>query len=862
MGGGTDRPILSHFVINVASDNCWLLLCQKHTEITCVGDAKLHIINYMDCQVVRKQAYNYALGICKTIAIAPYQLVQTCPLKSNNDTSLANFLRVTKRGGQEGGKRAIGRNESALCTRSGLNCPRRGPTLAGGVDATRVTPTCRSSFAQPTPINSRRERVRVTQSCKQHVVAESSCNFPTNRVKMARCVLRRFPTLRQRWDVCELRKLRPCCRNQAFAEDDAELFISACLPAFRKGQSNVFLPYLARSKSTTNGKRTSSTDGQTDLAPGEDREHVGPPAALLAASALDKMHAVRRRDGQAEGVARHLLGVRHLQHLVHVYARLRHCVRLQHATQPHTKDEMHPTPISPSCCKRQIETAAQLFYFCCLGRNSALVLATLPGVPASLRAANYKAVHDKGYRRAAISRGVVLTELRSTIVAPTAICTPCDHLKGTVAAHLRSRSVGAIRATVTRTPGASSLLRSRRAGLSSSVEVGRRSQGETVIDFPRLIAGADRTLAGAKVTRRGCVGGHTPLVARSTPAREWMSHLARWVASFGSFSADHNHTQLADFVSLENVQISSSKCFLSWESCQAMTLVGGFSRGAPTSPDLAGQALLYTHLTSPSSAIKDTAVRIHLNNSAPKQLFKDAHRSGVTVHRTAQFLPTTLPAGPGRELLTQDKPAESIAHRNPEAPCERTIVDFSDPLLHTVASGSEFMSVAERLARCLPPERTGFNLRPDHRIFASGNRAGRCRWWAGFLGDPPFPPPIHSGAAPYSPLFTLIGSQDLAVASRPNLITHSLALFMFKDLTAGESTAAAPRSEGVQKQQRPCAVGESCSARAYNLSIKPSHCFALSDVCGTCTLAGCKCRIAACKASCEVTDGAGRSERG
>ncbi|KAJ8866143.1 hypothetical protein PR048_033667 [Dryococelus australis] len=37
------------------------------------------------------------------------------------------------------------------------------------------------------------------------------------------------------------------------------------------------------------------------------------------------------------------------------------------------------------------------------------------------------------------------------------------------------------------------------------------------------------------------------------------------------------------------------------------------------------------------------------------------------------------------------------------------------------------------------------------RIFACGNRAGRCRWSVGFLGDLLFNPPFHSGAAPYSP---------------------------------------------------------------------------------------------------------------
>ncbi|KAJ8869063.1 hypothetical protein PR048_030624 [Dryococelus australis] len=73
---------------------------------------------------------------------------------------------------------------------------------------------------------------------------------------------------------------------------------------------------------------------------------------------------------------------------------------------------------------------------------------------------------------------------------------------------------------------------------------------------------------------------------------------------------------------------------------------------------------------------------------------------------------------------------------------------------------------------CLPPRQTEFNPRPDHsRIFASGNRAGRCCWSAGFIEDLPFPPPLHSGAAPFSPHFTLTDSQYLVVKSRPNLST-------------------------------------------------------------------------------------------
>ncbi|KAJ8894650.1 hypothetical protein PR048_007314 [Dryococelus australis] len=42
-------------------------------------------------------------------------------------------------------------------------------------------------------------------------------------------------------------------------------------------------------------------------------------------------------------------------------------------------------------------------------------------------------------------------------------------------------------------------------------------------------------------------------------------------------------------------------------------------------------------------------------------------------------------------------------------------------------------------------------------------------WSAGFLGHLPLPPPLHSGTTLYTPRFTIIGSQDLDVRSRPNL---------------------------------------------------------------------------------------------
>ncbi|KAJ8878428.1 hypothetical protein PR048_019006 [Dryococelus australis] len=83
-----------------------------------------------------------------------------------------------------------------------------------------------------------------------------------------------------------------------------------------------------------------------------------------------------------------------------------------------------------------------------------------------------------------------------------------------------------------------------------------------------------------------------------------------------------------------------------------------------------------------------------------------------------------------------------------------------------------------------PPNYSGSNLvrhdtrRRNSRFHVCSLLASRVtptrRLSAGFLGDIPFPPPLHSSAAPYSPNFTLIGSQDLDVKNRPNLFTRPL----------------------------------------------------------------------------------------
>ncbi|KAJ8880585.1 hypothetical protein PR048_017055 [Dryococelus australis] len=75
-------------------------------------------------------------------------------------------------------------------------------------------------------------------------------------------------------------------------------------------------------------------------------------------------------------------------------------------------------------------------------------------------------------------------------------------------------------------------------------------------------------------------------------------------------------------------------------------------------------------------------------------------------------------------------------------------------ILPTLAN--EGTTVAERLA-CSPSTNSNWVQSPpcSLRSLACGNRARRCRWSAGFLGDLPFPPPLYSSAAPYSPQLPL-----------------------------------------------------------------------------------------------------------
>ncbi|KAJ8877110.1 hypothetical protein PR048_021562 [Dryococelus australis] len=111
---------------------------------------------------------------------------------------------------------------------------------------------------------------------------------------------------------------------------------------------------------------------------------------------------------------------------------------------------------------------------------------------------------------------------------------------------------------------------------------------------------------------------------------------------------------------------------------------------------------------------------------------------------------------------------------------QQSVVSVSRPSVggHVLFSQSQTRNpkygatVAERLDGSLPTKANRAQSPAGYsRIFASGNRVGRCRWSAGFLGDLPFHPLFHSGAAPYiaSPSSALNTSMQRAAQLKWNL---------------------------------------------------------------------------------------------
>ncbi|KAJ8895939.1 hypothetical protein PR048_001280 [Dryococelus australis] len=87
-------------------------------------------------------------------------------------------------------------------------------------------------------------------------------------------------------------------------------------------------------------------------------------------------------------------------------------------------------------------------------------------------------------------------------------------------------------------------------------------------------------------------------------------------------------------------------------------------------------------------------------------------------------------------------------------------------------SRAMWATVAERLV-CSPKPIRVQSSAGSLRIFACGNRAGRCRW----SRRSPVSPALSFRGCSILTSITHVGSQDLDVKRRQNLFTHSLSTF-------------------------------------------------------------------------------------
>ncbi|KAJ8897676.1 hypothetical protein PR048_003026 [Dryococelus australis] len=128
----------------------------------------------------------------------------------------------------------------------------------------------------------------------------------------------------------------------------------------------------------------------------------------------------------------------------------------------------------------------------------------------------------------------------------------------------------------------------------------------------------------------------------------------------------------------------------------------------------------------------------------------------------------------------------------------------------------------------LPPRRTRFDSRRSHPwILATGNRAGRCRWSAGFLGDLPFPPPLHFSAAPHSLRFTLIEPQDLDTYCTSTRFTSIAVLYIYNILNTLNLLSKLPPTTRLQHLlQPPAAVNIWQTTSVTSGTARSCHCVA------------------------------------
>ncbi|KAJ8891714.1 hypothetical protein PR048_004243 [Dryococelus australis] len=147
-----------------------------------------------------------------------------------------------------------------------------------------------------------------------------------------------------------------------------------------------------------------------------------------------------------------------------------------------------------------------------------------------------------------------------------------------------------------------------------------------------------------------------------------------------------------------------------------------------------------------------------------------AHARGIP-HVGGRHLHTELLPSPPRTRAHKQSPHPQDTNRSVQPPSQAAEVALRRPRLGVCCRG-ERRGVAQ-----VSRAQSRGGARQVEREFSeegSGNLAGRCRWSAGFSLGFPVSPTLSFRLCSILISITIVGSQDLAVKSSPNLFTHSV----------------------------------------------------------------------------------------
>ncbi|KAJ8869924.1 hypothetical protein PR048_028935 [Dryococelus australis] len=295
--------------------------------------------------------------------------------------------------------------------------------------------------------------------------------------------------------------------------------------------------------------------------------------------------------------------------------------------------------------------------------------------------------------------------------------------------------------------------------------------------------------------------------------------------------------------------------FRKWELCRTMPLVGGFSRGFPVSPALSfgccsmptSIALIGSHLAFKSRPNRFT--HSPLQPFCPSGRAARAHYGPALGLTTVTLCPNLYRCGCHSDsscLSCGDRPCHPVVvggerikiktHRSPEpdANYNRKPVRFTNRLAAAGSLSDAGSTTDARTLFCyLGKLSKGCSRRLNIKQHVNMDVAAGRRVFSGISRSPP---PLHSGAATYSPHFTLVGCKYLA-AKRRNCVARNVPCWLDCRLASkypGADWRTAFRRVGGQCVRLECvrnkrlfhlqgASSATCFPRKHSTKFTPKH---------------------------------------